>query len=230
MSRPWDQEFEEFARQHYRAVVGHLVKRGLSEPNAEDAAQEALSGMYPLWPEEKRLPTAPRWLIGWGRWQSPLAACPWVLHALARLASSAGNIMVVADADAMVLWRAGDPEVLRCADEVGFVTGAHWDLAHASVGGIALALSVRQHQRQHAASAHQYQAEGAEPAAPWAPAQAAPSAGRVEQSRQTRVGGGQLSFDPFQVASFPIGQRHDPPPRAHPTAARFLIGYRSRLE
>ena len=48
---------------------------------------------------------------------------------------------VVTDADGTVLWRGGAPEVLGRADQAGFVLGALWDLEHAGVGGIALALA-----------------------------------------------------------------------------------------
>lgn len=49
-------------------------------------------------------------------------------------------MMVVVDADGVVLWRGGAREVLRRADEPLFVEGACWDLKNAGANGIALAL------------------------------------------------------------------------------------------
>lgn len=74
------------------------------------------------------------------RRESPLAACSWALDALVELGRTTGQMMVVADADGVVLWRGGDREVLRRVDELGFVEGACWDMKNAGANGIALAL------------------------------------------------------------------------------------------
>jgi transcriptional regulator of acetoin/glycerol metabolism len=50
-------------------------------------------------------------------------------------------MMVVVDADGVVLWRGGDRRVLRLADRLGFLEGAYWDIKNAGVNGIALALT-----------------------------------------------------------------------------------------
>lgn len=74
---------------------------------------------------------------------SPLTACRWVLDALTELGKTTEQMMVVADADGVVLWRAGDPTVLRRVDPLGFVEGACWDLKNAGANGIALALATK---------------------------------------------------------------------------------------
>jgi transcriptional regulator of acetoin/glycerol metabolism len=75
------------------------------------------------------------------RRESPLAACSWALDALTELGKTTGQMMVVVDADGVVLWRGGDRRVLRLADRLGFVEGACWDIKNAGVNGIALALT-----------------------------------------------------------------------------------------
>jgi RNA polymerase sigma factor (sigma-70 family) len=74
------------------------------------------------------------------RRESPLAACSWALDALAELAKISRQMMVVVDAEGVVLWRGGDREVLRRADALGFVEGACWHIKNAGANGIALAL------------------------------------------------------------------------------------------
>ncbi|MGH3865291.1 MAG: sigma-70 family RNA polymerase sigma factor [Pseudonocardiaceae bacterium] len=74
------------------------------------------------------------------RRESPLTACPWALDTLAELGKATQQMMVVVDADGVVLRRGGDRGVLRLADQLGFVEGAHWDITNAGANGIALAL------------------------------------------------------------------------------------------
>jgi transcriptional regulator of acetoin/glycerol metabolism len=62
-----------------------------------------------------------------------------VLNALTDLAKDTGQMMVIADADRVVLWRGGARKVLDAADSLGFVEGAYWDMEHAGVNGIELA-------------------------------------------------------------------------------------------
>jgi DNA-directed RNA polymerase specialized sigma24 family protein len=71
------------------------------------------------------------------RGESPVLA--WVLNDLVELAKDAGQMMVVADADRVVLWRGGASKVLSAADSLGFVEGAYWDMERAGVNGIELA-------------------------------------------------------------------------------------------
>jgi RNA polymerase sigma factor (sigma-70 family) len=83
--------------------------------------------------------------LGWDevkrrRRESPIATCPWALDALAELGKTTRQMMVVVDVDGVVLCRGGDRGVLRLADQLGFVEGAHWDIKHAGANGIALAL------------------------------------------------------------------------------------------
>jgi transcriptional regulator of acetoin/glycerol metabolism len=64
-----------------------------------------------------------------------------VLAELAWLAPRAGMMMVVTDADAIVLWRGGERQIMRKADEVGFTHGAQWDMKAQGLNGISLALT-----------------------------------------------------------------------------------------
>lgn len=78
--------------------------------------------------------------VKYRRSESPLAACSWARDALAELGKTTGQMMVIVDADGVVLWRGGDRGALRRAEQLGFVEGACWDIEHAGVNGIALAL------------------------------------------------------------------------------------------
>ena len=61
------------------------------------------------------------------RRESPLAGVIEGLRQnLASVAEEAQHLMVVSDADGMILWRAGSAKVRRRADAVGFVEGALW--------------------------------------------------------------------------------------------------------
>ena len=87
--------------------------------------------------------------LGWDevecrRQKSPIATCPWELDKLAELGKNNRQMMVVVDADGVVLWREGDPGVLHLANQLGFVVGAHWDIKNAGADGIALALMTGQ--------------------------------------------------------------------------------------
>jgi DNA-directed RNA polymerase specialized sigma24 family protein len=64
-----------------------------------------------------------------------------VLAELAWLAQRAGMMMVVTDAEAIVLWRGGERQVMRKADELGFIHGACWDMQAQGLNGISLALA-----------------------------------------------------------------------------------------
>lgn len=53
------------------------------------------------------------------------------------------HIMVVADADGRLLWREGHSSILRKADRLGFMVGAHWDEAVVGTNGVGTALVAR---------------------------------------------------------------------------------------
>jgi len=140
--------------------------------DGQDLHWRAGRQLYEAWQRGDTLPAALRPVIGWGwdqakalgvdpergtavvplggdeverrRRESPFAACSWVLDALAELGKTTGQMRVVVDADGVVLWRGGDREVLRRADELGFVEGACWDIKNAGANGIALALATGQ--------------------------------------------------------------------------------------
>ena len=59
---------------------------------------------------------------------------------LASVAEEAGHLMVVTDADGMVLWRAGSPVIRRRADAVGFSDGVRWTEQTAGTNAIGTAL------------------------------------------------------------------------------------------
>lgn len=54
----------------------------------------------------------------------------------------AGQMVVVADAEGRVLWRAGSPAVRRAADDLGFVGGSAWTEANVGTNAIGTALVV----------------------------------------------------------------------------------------
>ncbi len=74
------------------------------------------------------------------RQESPLAACSWARDMLTELGKATGQMVVVVDADGVVLWRDGDRGILKRAERLGFSEGAYWDIQHAGANGIALAL------------------------------------------------------------------------------------------
>lgn len=59
-------------------------------------------------------------------------------------AEDAGHIMVVVDADGMILWRDGPRGVQRNAEHLGFCPGADWGEASVGTNAIGTALAVRQ--------------------------------------------------------------------------------------
>jgi GAF domain len=59
---------------------------------------------------------------------------------LESLIAEGDNILVVADAQGRVLWRAGSRSVLGAADRLGFVEGAHWGENAVGTNGIGTAL------------------------------------------------------------------------------------------
>jgi transcriptional regulator of acetoin/glycerol metabolism len=77
------------------------------------------------------------------RRESPLTACSWALDVLTELGKTTEQMMVVVDAEGVVLWRGGARRILRLADQLGFVEGVYWDIEHAGANGIALALMTR---------------------------------------------------------------------------------------
>lgn len=75
------------------------------------------------------------------RRRSPLAlVIDGLRDSLASVADQAGHLMVVADADGMVLWRAGSPVIRRRADAVGFSDGVRWTEQTAGTNAIGTAL------------------------------------------------------------------------------------------
>jgi RNA polymerase sigma factor (sigma-70 family) len=150
---------------------GRETLRPFFTGDGQDLHWRAGQQLYEAWRRGDTLPAAPRPLIGWAwnqaktlgvnpdhgtavvplgrdevtrrRRESPLAACSWARDALTELGKANRQMMVVVDADGVVLWRDGDREVLRQADKLGFVEGACWDIKNAGANGIALALTTR---------------------------------------------------------------------------------------
>lgn len=84
---------------------------------------------------------ADRRLIEERRQRSPLAmVIDGLRESLASVADQAGYLMVVADADGMVLWRAGSTVIRRRADAVGFADGVRWTEQTAGTNAIGTAL------------------------------------------------------------------------------------------
>lgn len=150
-------------RRHGRETLQFLFAS-----DGHDIHWRAGQRLYEAWRRGDTLPAALRPLIGWAwdqakalgvdpdhgtamvplgrdevthrRRESPLAACSWVRDTLTELGKSNRQMMVVVDAEGVVLWRDGDRKVLQQADKLGFVEGACWDIKNAGANGIALAL------------------------------------------------------------------------------------------
>ncbi|WP_308259600.1 GAF domain-containing protein [Pseudonocardia sp. H11422] len=72
---------------------------------------------------------------------SPLTGMLYGLRAsLVSVAEEAGHLMVVTDADGMVLWREGCPRVRRRADALGFTDGVRWTETTVGTNAIGTAL------------------------------------------------------------------------------------------
>jgi hypothetical protein len=79
------------------------------------------------------------------RWQAhPLAAAaPLIRHCLAPVAAEADHLVVVSDADGMLLWIEGPPGIRRdAADSMNFAEGAGWNESGAGTNAIGTALAV----------------------------------------------------------------------------------------
>lgn len=148
---------------------GRKTLRPFFVGDGQDLHWRAGKRLYEAWQRGDTLPAAPRPVIAWAwaqakalgvdpehgtavvplgrdevkrrRRESPLAACSWALDALAELGKTTEQMMVVVDADGVVLWRGGNRGVLQRADQLGFVEGAYWDIKNAGANGIALALT-----------------------------------------------------------------------------------------
>ncbi|GGY03494.1 GAF domain-containing protein [Streptomyces minutiscleroticus] len=78
------------------------------------------------------------------RQASPLRhVLPVLRENLLSVADVAHHILVVADADGLVLWREGNPSVLRSADRLGFAIGADWGEKVAGTNGIGTPAVIR---------------------------------------------------------------------------------------
>jgi RNA polymerase sigma factor (sigma-70 family) len=157
-------------RSHLRH--GREILRPLLKGDRHNLHRRAGQQLYEAYQRGEPLPATPRPVILWawdkakaaqvnpehgsvvtlpGGWdevqhrrhKSPLTMCSWVRDALAELGKTTGQMMVVVDADGVVLWRDGDRGILRRADLLGFVEGVYWDIEHAGANGIALALMTR---------------------------------------------------------------------------------------
>ena len=76
------------------------------------------------------------------RTRSPLAlVLPELRAALTSVAEDARHVMVVTDADGVLLWREGSTAVRRRADSLGFTEGANWSEATVGTNAIGTALA-----------------------------------------------------------------------------------------
>jgi GAF domain len=83
-------------------------------------------------------------VLEWRRRASPLhGVLPGLRASLAAVADEAQHIMVVSDAEGVVLWRAGCDGVRHRADALGFVEGAAWTEAAVGTNAIGTALVER---------------------------------------------------------------------------------------
>jgi hypothetical protein len=73
-----------------------------------------------------------------------LAVLDDVSQGLQSLIADGDNILIVADAQGRVLWRSGSSRVMRRADGLGFVEGAHWGENAVGTNAIGTALATHQ--------------------------------------------------------------------------------------
>ncbi|MEW2131250.1 GAF domain-containing protein [Streptomyces sp. NPDC005435] len=100
------------------------------------------SGLDPEHGRGSRLLSAEE--VGRRRRESPLRlVLPVLREGLLSVADVARHIMVVADAEGRVLWREGDPAVLRKADILGFEPGADWREGAVGTNGVGTPAVVR---------------------------------------------------------------------------------------
>lgn len=90
---------------------------------------------------------------------SPLKeVLPVLRDALVTVADAAQHIMVVSDADGMLLWREGHASVLKKADALGFEVGADWSEGAVGTNGVGTPLITRRpmqvYSAEHFVSSH----------------------------------------------------------------------------
>ncbi|GAA4580339.1 GAF domain-containing protein [Planotetraspora phitsanulokensis] len=91
--------------------------------------------------------------IGDARASHPMSRLlPMLRHTLVQIADEAAHIMVITDADGLVLWREGHHQVRRKADTIGLADGFHWSEQAVGTNGIGTALAMKK-------PAHVYAAE-----------------------------------------------------------------------
>ncbi|MEO3794869.1 GAF domain-containing protein [Nonomuraea sp. B10E15] len=68
---------------------------------------------------------------------------PLLVQTLSGLADEIDHVMVVTDDDGRVLWRRGNPAVIRRADQIGLADGHQWAEHNVGTNGIGTALAIR---------------------------------------------------------------------------------------
>lgn len=124
---------------HEAVVTGHRPPASLRAVVSRSWARMTAGGIDP---EQARFgdPAGPE-LVEHSRRSTPLAPVLDQLRAsLASVAEEAQHLMVITDADGMVLWREGCARVRRRADAVGFTDGADWSEAAVGTNAIGTAL------------------------------------------------------------------------------------------
>jgi hypothetical protein len=129
----------ELHRAHEAVLTGHVPAAAPRRVVARSWARMRADGVDP---EHRPVadPASPE-LLEQRRCESPLAGVLESLRtSLASVAEAAGHLMVVADADGVVLWRDGCPRVRRHADTQGFAEGALWSESSVGTNAIGTAL------------------------------------------------------------------------------------------
>jgi hypothetical protein len=104
----------------WRRVRGHGVSPDLGDPPGQVSLDEV---------EQRRL-------------SSPLArVLPELRASLTSIADDARHVMVITDADGILLWREGPPAVRHRADRLGFTEGANWSEGTVGTNAIGTALA-----------------------------------------------------------------------------------------
>lgn len=140
------------AEAYERTLSGEPARRGPRALIGESWRRARAHGLDPdCAPPPRRLPKDE---LEWRRQAPGLAAVlPVLREGLLAAAESAQHIMVVCDADGVVLWREGCAAVLRGADRIDLELGVDWTERRKGTNGIGTSLVARRpvlvHTREH---------------------------------------------------------------------------------
>jgi hypothetical protein len=128
-------------RAHEQALAGEVAPAIIRDVVTRSWERSRLAGVDPDHHEapllHERRDTAERWRT------HPLARfAPLVRENLSDFAYDARHIVVIGDADGLLLWSAGHPSVLAASEDIGFVPGRLWREEATGTNGVGTAIAV----------------------------------------------------------------------------------------